>query len=113
MFHHELTYNYLTMFINNLLTLHCKEVTNNLLTLLQVATAQSTRISYSYFTAMNALLHNIELIKQIFSDVVNKLEEKEITKDQFDQATWKFSEVCLFQLLVIIVLFSLFFKTLF
>eukprot|EP00116_Pleurobrachia_bachei_P004863 sb/3465125/ len=57
-----------------------------------IMTAQSTRISYSYFTALNALLHNIELIKQIFSDVVDNLEEREITKDQFDMAAWRFSE---------------------
>lgn len=60
--------------------------------LLGIMTAQTTRISYSYFTALNALIHNIELVKQIFSNVVDKLEEKEITKDQFDQAAWRFSE---------------------
>lgn len=45
-------------------------------------TAQTTRVSYSYYTAMNALLHNIELVRQIFSDVVDNYEEKEITKGQ-------------------------------
>ena len=64
---------------------------------LQVVTAQTTRISYSYFTALNALLHNIELIKQIFSDVVDKLEEKEITKGNYVELCgimWDYVELC-------------------
>ena len=61
-----------------------------------MVTAQTTRISYSYFTALNALLHNIELVKQIFSDVVDKLEEKEITKGKRVSVFCTVLDVCFF-----------------
>ncbi|XP_049583456.1 electrogenic aspartate/glutamate antiporter SLC25A12, mitochondrial [Syngnathus scovelli] len=53
----------------------------------------SHMVSFSYFNAFNALLNNMELIRKIYSTLVNTYKDKLVTKEEFAHAANKFGQI--------------------
>ncbi|XP_017547873.1 calcium-binding mitochondrial carrier protein Aralar1 isoform X1 [Pygocentrus nattereri] len=53
----------------------------------------SHMVSFSYFTAFNSLLNNMELIRKIYSTMAGTRKDKLVTKEEFVNAANKFGQI--------------------
>uniref|UniRef100_A0A8C4SAV5 Solute carrier family 25 member 12 n=1 Tax=Erpetoichthys calabaricus TaxID=27687 RepID=A0A8C4SAV5_ERPCA len=67
----------------------------------------SHQVSFSYFTAFNSLLNNMELIRKMYSILAGSKKDVEVTKEEFVHAANKFGQITPLEIDILFQLSSL------
>ncbi|KAJ3591768.1 hypothetical protein NHX12_006900, partial [Muraenolepis orangiensis] len=68
-------------------------IRRHMLTSFAAGGSTSHMVSFSYFSAFNALLNNMELIRKIYSTLAGTQRDTHVTKEEFSNAANKFGQI--------------------